>query len=230
MNEILQFFQQIASSYGNTVAIMCLLIVLLIYGIRLILKAFPNIIQECAEWSEAKNKEKHVIANARRKNIAVDISKSLSDLTLSTNVNRALLFEFSNGSSNLAGLPFLFINATCESLNHGSDSIAYAYQRINVSLFADFISEIEEKSYFYAKYPEEIKETYPIMYSLFKQHNAGSVLFYAIYGINEIIGLVFVSVPKEKTFERSDVLPYVAETAQRISNLLNLENLNNSMN
>lgn len=223
MGEILEFFKQIADTYGMTTAIVCLSLASLLYGAHYLIKAFPGLIQASIERRIAQTSKEHIKANLKRKNIAVEVSRSLSDLIIETGVNRALLFEFSNGSSNLAGLPFLFINATSESLSYGTNSIAYAYQRINVSLFADFISEVEKKGYFYIYEPEDIKESYPAVYNILKVHNSGSLLFYAIYGMNEILGAVMISVPNGKQFTRQAVLATVAESAQRISNLLNLE-------
>ena len=132
-----------------------------------------------------------------------------------------MLFEFSNGSSNLAGLPFLFINATSESLSVGTPAISLTYQKLNVSWFANLIFELEDKSYFYAKHIEETKDLYPSFYAFLQNDNVESVIYYSIYGVDEPIGYISLTSVKGKTLEGSDTLPKMAEAAQKISSLLN---------
>ena len=124
----------------------------------------------------------------------------------------------------MAGLPFLFINATSESLTLNTSSVAHLYQRINVSLFANFIAELEDKSYFYAEDVEDIKEKYPFIYNFMKPNSVKSMLFYVIYGVDDTLGFIVLTSTVE-SFTRKDTLPKIAEKAQMISSLLNLEDL-----
>ena len=160
----------------------------------------------------------------------MEVSKVLSDLILDTGANRALLFEFSNGTSNLAGLPFLFVNATSESVSFNTSSVANSYQRINICLMADFIFELETKGYYHVDNIEEIKTIYPALYSLFKQDNVTSVTAYAIYGVNDLIGYIIIHSVNGKILTRGEVLPQVAEAAQRVSALLNFDDLEEIVN
>lgn len=155
----------------------------------------------------------------------LEVKKILSDLILETGCNRSLLFEFSNGTSNLAGLPFLFINATSESLSFGTQSVISFYQRLNICLFADFIFELESKGYFHVNDIESIKNTHQVMYKLLKQDNVTSMTAYAIYGLNDIIGYIVIYTTDGKIMVRNQVLPRLAEAAQRVSALLNLDDL-----
>ena len=224
MEWLFQFFKHIAENYGIAFAVGFLVIVLIIFGLYFVVKTFPDVIKEYIQNKLLEDSEAHKKGNAKRKNISPEIQRILSELLEDTNGNRALLFEFSNGTSNLAGLPFLFINATSESLTLNTSSVAHLYQRINVSLFANFIAELEDKSYFYAEDVEDIKEKYPFIYNFMKPNSVKSMLFYVIYGVDDTLGFIVLTSTVE-SFTRKDTLPKIAEKAQMISSLLNLEDL-----
>lgn len=225
MEIIFEFFKHIAQNYGTTFAVLFLVMVLILFGMFFIVKTFPDVIRTYIENKLADNTQIHHRGALKRKNISPEITKTLSKLVVDTNADRALLLEFSNGTSNLAGLPFLFISVTSESLSMGTSSVAHIYQRLNVSLFADFVSDLEDASYFYAEDLEEIKLTYPFIYNFMKPNNVKSLLFYSIYGVNDTLGCIVLTSVNGKTITRKDALPEVAEAAQKISSLLNLEDL-----
>jgi hypothetical protein len=135
-----------------------------------------------------------------------------------------MLLEYSNGSSNLVGLPFLYITATVEILRAGIISSFNSYQKINVALVAEFLDELEDKSYVYFKDLEEIKDIYPYLYFCMKPNGVKSILFYALYDDENAIGCLAVS-SITHSFERADVLPRVAEAAQVVSALLNFDKI-----
>ena len=225
MEAIFQFLNHIATDYGTTFAVLFLLIVLILFGMYFIVKTFPDVIKNYIEHKLMENQVSHQKAANKRKNVAPEITKLLTELLVDTKGDRALLFEFSNGSSNLAGLPFLFISATSEALSFGTSSVSHIYQRINISLFAKFIIELEDNGYFYVEDLENMKEEYPFIYNFMHPNGVKSALFYSIYGVGQTLGFIVLTTVNENMFTRKDALPRCAETAQKISSLLNLEDL-----
>lgn len=230
MKEIFEFFKQISETYGMTAAVSALGVGLLLYYSHFLIKTFPQLIQSTVERKMLENGKDHLKTTKKRKNIIMEVSKVLSDLILETGANRALLFEFSNGTSNLAGLPFLFINATSESVSFGTPSVVTSYQRVNICLVADFIFELETEGYYHIDNIEDIKTTYPALYGLFKQDGVTSATAYAIYGVNEVIGYIIIHSINGKLLTRGEVLHQVAEAAQRVSSLLNFDDLEDIVN
>lgn len=224
MEHFLNFLKQIAETYGITAATVILLLGGLLFAAYTLIRASPRLIEKYIDKRAEREAAKHAQANLRRKNIATEVSHTLSELIMNTKINRAILFEFSNGSSNLAGLPFLFVNATCECFSVGAISIAYAYQRINVSLFASFLLEIENAGHLYIKDPEEVKDRFPAVYNLLKEHKSGSSVFYAVYGVDQMLGILLLANKAGDTFTLCDVIADASEAAQKISGLLSLEN------
>lgn len=225
MGTVYQFFKHIATNYGTTFAVLFLLIVAILFGVYFLIKTFPDVIRSYVENKILNSKNEHLKGTIKRKNISPAITKILSSLIMESNGSRALLFEFSNGNSNLAGLPFLFINATSESLSIGTSSVGHLYQRVNISLFADFILELEDNNYFFIEDMDNIKIEYPFIHNLFKPADIKSAIFFSIYGVNEKLGFIMLGSDSGVTFNKDEVLPLVVEAAQKISALLNLDNL-----
>lgn len=225
MEIIYQFFKHISENYGTTFAILFLIIVIILFGLYFVVKTFPDVIKTYIEHKMLENKDAHRKGTIKRKNISPSIMKILSDLIIETKSDRAILFEFSNGTSNLAGLPFLFINATCESLSFGSTSTAHLFQRVNVSLFANFILDLEDTNYYFVNDIEELKNTCPYIYSALYSSGVKSAVFYSIYGVNEKLGFIMVGSNKENFFEKAKVFPDIVGASQRISALLSFEDL-----
>lgn len=225
MLNIFEFLNNVARDYGTTFAVLLLLIVLILFGVYFVIKTFPDVIRTHMEQKMLESQVTHQKAANKRKSVSTEIDKLLSELLVDTNGDRALLMEFSNGSSNLAGLPFLFLSATSESLSIGVSSVSHIYQRINIALFVKFISELEDKGYFYTEDIISIKDTFPFIYNFMHPNNAKSALFYSIYGVDQTLGFIVVTTIGDKTFDRKDVLHRCAEAAQVISSLLNLADL-----
>jgi hypothetical protein len=213
MTAVFNFFKYISNTFGSTAGIMFIIFALLLAFVIFLIKTFPDVIKV---YIDNKAKE-HYLGTERRKNASLEINKILSDVIIDHKLDRAVVFEFSNGNSNLAGLPFLFINATYEQLSLGTQSVCRDYQRFNVSLFADFIYDLENKSYFYCEHIDEIKNKYVVLYNMLKTHNVESVLFYSVYGMDKSIGFICVASVNGKTFQRDDLLPEVADMVQKIN-------------
>lgn len=221
MKEIFEFFNKFSETYGMTAGVAVLGIGLLLYYSYFLIKTFPKQIQAAIEKKIALNTKDHVRAAKKRKTIGITVKKILANLITEIGANRGMVFEFSNGTSNLAGLPFLFINATNESVSFKTPSVIGDYQRINICLLVDFIFELETKGYYHVDDIETIKYTFPQLYGLLKKDGVTSITAYAIYGVNEFIGYITVHSINGKILTRDETLSKVAEAAQRISSLLN---------
>lgn len=160
-----------------------------------------------------------------RKNISPKVRAEILELAEEIRADRVLVFEFSNGTSNLVGLPFLYVSATYEVTTPGTAPVAMQYQKVNAAIIAEFIEELEEKGYYYVRDIADSKEKYPILYSFMYPNNAHSALFYTLYGVNNTIGFIVATTVNKKEFTREDSLPRIAGSAQIISSLLNFDTL-----
>lgn len=228
MTTLFNFFEKIAEQYGIAVAIVIGFIVFIIYTVYIINKNYASIIKKYLEDKLVSTAKDHSIAAFHRKNVTPKIRNKLLYLAKEVNADRVLVFEFSNGSSNLVGLPFLYTTATCEVITAGTSVVSQKYQKINTTLIATFLENLEEKGYFYAEDIEEIKSEHPTVYAFMKPNGVKSLLFYSLYGVDDTIGFIAVTSVGEHSFSREDALPKVASTAQSISSLLNYNTISNN--
>ena len=225
MTEIYQIFKTIADTYGSSAALLLLIVGGVLYIGYLFTKNFSSIINKYLEKKLLEGDKKHQKGTNHRKSITPKVRELLSDLAIDTKANRALLFEYSNGTSNLVGLPFLYTSATCEIVTPGTTSVAQLYQKTNTSLIAEFLEKLDEAGYYLIDDLEEVKTTLPVVYNFMKPNNVKSALFYAIYGIPDTIGFLVITTTSDHRFCKKTAIARIAETAQKVGVMLNFNKI-----
>lgn len=225
MTEIYQIFKAIADTYGSSAALLLLIVGGVLYVGYLFTKNFSNIISKYLEKKLIEGTIKHQKGTNHRKSIIPKIREILSDLAIETKANRALLFEYSNGTSNLVGLPFLYTSATCEVVTTGTSSVAHLYQKTNTSLLAEFLEKLDETGYYLIDDLDKVKETLPVVYNFMKPNNVKSALFYAIYGVHDTIGFLVITTTTEYRFCKKEAIARIAEAAQKVGVMLNFNKI-----
>lgn len=229
MEITLQILQELAKVYGGQTAIYIILLIFTLYVIKILLEASSKSIARYIEKKFFSKDEDHKKAITHRKNVSPKIRKMLSDVAEATTSDRALVFEYSNGNSNLVGLPFLYVTATCEVLKPNVSAVSHLYQRINVSLLATFIEELEDKGHIFIEDFDSIKEVYPILYYMMKKNDVTSGIFYRLDGMDESIGFVCLT-KVVGTLDKDRSIVEIAHSSQRISSLLNYNNITENIN
>ena len=229
MNTLYKIFIEISKNYGDSVALIIFIGGGIGYAIYFIIKNFSSVITKIIEKKLQETEIKHTKATKYRKNITPEIRKELSEFAQECNSDRVLLFEFSNGNSNLIGLPFLYITASVEVVKSGIIPVAQNYQRISTSIISEFLENLENKGYSFIDDLELVKNEAPMIYHFLKPSGVKSALFYSLYGVNDTIGFVVAMTLEDKKLERKESLPRIAESAQRISSLLNFDKLHKEL-
>ena len=221
MTEALQVFKEIANTYGIVTAIAVVLILGLIYLLFSLKKVYTNALKTYLEGRVLEKEKSHTDAALYRKKILPKIRKELSHLAEETKSDRALLFEFSNGSYNLIGLPFLYATATCEVTTQNTFPVLNKYQKVNTSVIAPFLEVLEDKGYFYTHDIDELKDSFPTIYAFMKPNGVKSAMFYSLYGVDDTIGFIVITTVGDKDFPRDGTICKIANSAQIISSMLN---------
>lgn len=92
-----------------------------------------------------KEKEQHDKLLEVRKSIDKSINTALERVLMRTNADRAFVFEFHNGGSNLGGLPFLKMSNTYEVVDTGIVPQKFNLEQMSLSMYSTMISEIMAK-------------------------------------------------------------------------------------
>jgi len=165
------------------------------------------------------DKEAHRNGSKLRKKFSKDVLELLQDLAEHTCADRAIVFEYSNGSSNLVGLPFIFVSAAAEVTTPSTAPVSLQYQRINIALISRFLSDLEKEGFIFMEHFDDIKEKYPIIYSLMKPNGVNSALFYAIHGIDDVVGFIVLTTVTDQLLCKKDSLHEMAKATQIISSM-----------
>jgi hypothetical protein len=229
MDGLIKLFEKFAEYYGHTTSTIIMVIIIVLYGGYVLLKNYSSLIKTFFEKKLKDEEKAHAKAVLHRKNITPKVKQILSELAESTKADRVVLLEFSNGSSNLIGLPFLYLSITSEVVKRNVIPISNQYQKINVSVIAEFLEKLESKGYFYSANAIEMAEEFPIVYSMLMLNTVKSVLFYTIVGVDENIGFILLSTSEPHSFTREEALPKAASAAQVISSYLNYDILTSEL-
>lgn len=231
MDEVLKFLTYVITNHGYwsaiTFVILSFVPILAMFYIRFTKTSLGKIMDE--KFSERLEEEKatHKEGNRLRKQFTKNVHEILDDLAEQTNADRALVFEFSNGTSNLVGLPFLFMSAAAEVVTHRAQPVSSHYQRLNISLAASFLVKLEEEGSIFMKNLSCSQLEYPIWTYLLGQDDVKSAMFYSLQGVDEPIGFILLSTTNAsgKILDKEVCMPEVARAAQKISTLINFNEL-----
>lgn len=229
MSQIVNLFTKFVEYYGETAALILIIIVIIVYGAYILLKNYSSIITSYLEKRWSDKDKKHTEAAIHRKTITPKIRTELLELAQEIKADRVLVFEFSNGSSNLVGLPFLYMSATCEVITPGTTPVSAQYQKLNTAILAEFLEKLEDRGYFYVENIEECKDTFPVLYNFMKPNGVHSALFYSLYGVDNTIGFIVATTIKDHTFTRDVGLSRIAGVVQIVSSLLNFDTLHENL-
>lgn len=197
MERIIEFLILLTTSYGVfaligvllTISIPLLLLGLLVLYFSNVGKSLDKKIAE----KLSEDRKTHVRGNKVRKVFDEGIKDNLTDLAKVTCADRALVLEYSNGTSNLVGVPFLYATATAEVVTPGTELVSTQYQRIPLNLFSGFVYRIEREGFIFISDLETIQCAHPILYKMLKENKVKEIAFTAIQGDDEVVGMVIVS-------------------------------------
>lgn len=186
-----------------------------------------QIIDEKFAAKAQEEKKIHLHGNRLRKQFAVTVQEILQDLASRTNSNRAIVFEFSNGTSNLVGLPFMFMTAAAEVATPGLSLMSQTHQRLNTSVIAGFLAKLEKEGSIFIDGTSPMLEEYKILEQIMQGAGMKSALFYSIQGIEEAIGFLVIITTKNSgnTIDLSTATFWMNRAAQRISSMINFDEM-----
>ena len=231
MTTVFQFLHYLLTNHGYwpTIGIMVIVTfpLLLIVYIMFSKSSIGHIIDEKISEKIESDKSSHIHKNRLRKQFTIDVQEILQDLAERTNANRVILFEFSNGSSNIVGLPFLFMTASAEVATAGLNLMSQRHQRINTSIIAGFLTKLEKEGRIFIDRSSPILDEYNIIKQIMHNADIGSALFYSVQGMEEAIGFLAI-ICNESSGNNIDFQKAVisaGKASQRISSMINFDEI-----
>lgn len=172
-----------------------------------------------------KKENEHNIALKYRQNINPEIDRILGEILINTGGNRVFILEMHNGTNNTSGLPFFYGEMTYEKVTPNIAHIDDDYKNINLSRFS--FSSYMNTHHSWHGYIEELEKIDNKLSSKMKENNVNYFILSCIHGVNNAIGFVGVTYcDSNEPFDVNRGIGYVNLSAQKLSKLLDMKNIN----
>ena len=231
MTDILEFLRYLIVSHGywatiGIISISTLPLLLIVYLMFSRSSLGTLIDKKIAErWKD--DKILHKRGSRIRKQFTADVQDILQEVAEHTNANRVILFEFSNGTNNLVGLPFLFMTASAEVASPGFPLMTQSHQRLNTSIIAQFLIKLEKVGYVFINDSTSPIKEFQILGQIMQNAQIQSALFYSLQGIDEAIGfLVFLTTKSSGIkLDLHTSLQWANKATQKIVSMINFDEI-----
>lgn len=175
----------INSSVTKTIGNIFQYIILLIIGTVLL---YPQVVYE--NFSKYQEK-KHASAIERRLEMDPAIRSILNDVYSEIDADRTYVCEFHNGTNNLAGLPFLYLDMRYEVVAIGTEHVDDEYINFNLTRY-QFVPYAIERGYWSGSI-SEVELIDDRFANNLKRDDAEYVAFILIHGTENLIGVLGVT-------------------------------------
>lgn len=166
--------------------------------------------------------EQHTESVIKRLNNEPSIRQNLIALKAELNADRAYILETHNGGTNLAGLPFLYVDLTYAEPKSAYQWLESEYRNVRLSRYP-WATELYQNN-FYAEPVEYLETLDPELYYRLKNEDVvymAAIMMYGTYNPSGVIGVVYTSndkIPSKKEIERT-----LMKYCSTFSNLFNNE-------
>lgn len=165
--------------------------------------------------------EQHTESVMKRLNNEPSIRQNLISLKSELNADRAYILETHNGGSNLAGLPFLYVDLTYAEPKSAYQWLESEYRNVRLSRYP-WATELYQNN-FYAEPIDYLEHLDPELYYRLKNEDAvymAAIMMYGTYNPSGVIGVVYTSkdnIPSKEEI-RSVLMKYSSKFAVLFNN------------
>lgn len=151
--------------------------------------------------------EQHTESVIKRLNNEPAIRQNLIALRAELHADRAYILETHNGGSNLAGLPFLYVDLTYAEPKSAYQWLESEYKNVRLSRYP-WATELHQNN-FYAEPTEYLETLDPELYYRLKNEDAvymAAIMMYGTYNPSGVIGVVYTSkdnIPSKEEIRRT---------------------------
>lgn len=187
-----------------------------------------KVFQQYYEWQEKKEQlesERHKELIEKRMANTPKIQLECDKLLYKTNAQRVLFMELHNNTNNIAGLPFYFADASCESMNDYAQPIAPYCQQAKLSLMP-FASHLFDKGEWCGSL-SDLKEIDKAFYYKMMASGADHMAAVIVEGLDTSVGMLFLTFGEEDEHNCESAILAAKNTAVRIAVLVEVEKESN---
>lgn len=174
------------------------------------------------ERFEKVMEEKHTESVMRRLNNEPKIRENLINMKNELNADRVYVLETHNGGTNLAGLPFLYVDLTYAEPRTSLSWLENEYKNVRLSRYP-WASALYENNFWGAPI-DDLESLDPELYHRLKSEDAeymAAIMMYGTYNPSGVIGVVYTDISKAPT--RKEINKIMIKYCSTLSPLFNNE-------
>lgn len=174
------------------------------------------------ERFEKVMEEKHTESVMRRLNNEPKIRENLINMKNELNADRVYVLETHNGGTNLAGLPFLYVDLTYAEPRTSLTWLENEYKNVRLSRYP-WASALYESNFWGAPV-EDLESLDPELYHRLKSEEVeymAAIMMYGTYNPSGVIGVVYTD--KSKAPSRKEINRIMIKYCSTLSALFNNE-------
>lgn len=177
-------------------------------------------IENNKQESKRKQEDEHNDLIKKRFASSPIIRSELKDLLIKLGATRASICEMHNGTNNLSGVPFLYLDMTYEEFAPNRvEMVADEYKNFNMVKYPFIANHINDG--IWVGSIDDVNKEDPHLASKFAFSNSNYGALVVIQGTNSIIGFLVVTFKdKENVPSKRTIISAITSTAQVISTLL----------
>lgn len=171
---------------------------------------------------EEINNKRHTEAVIKRLENEPEIRTNLIKLRNELNADRVYILETHNGGTNLAGLPFLYVDLTYAEPKSSLTWLESEYKNVRLSRYP-WATELYQNGY-YSEPNEYLKDLDPELYFRLKAEDVAYMAAIMMYGKNNpsgVIGVVYTN--EDKKPSKDEIHRILIKYSNILSNLFNNE-------
>ena len=171
-----------------------------------------------------QKRKQHDEAAEYRRVINPKLHRLVAEMQKETGADHVAIYDYCNGTSNYVGIPYLKFNIIAE--RRTSMSIKQVFDKVEINTLGMFLADLDEKKVITIKNITKEEDQYPELGCYMKLNKQFKGIFANLVGVDNTLGFVSITFGHNKKIDYSHVEKIVFEYAQKISNLLDYQNIN----
>lgn len=173
---------------------------------------------------ECKQKQHDEAAEYRKKVIRIcnDYAK---EIIKKTNADQVAIYDYCNGTQNLAGIPFLHFRTIAEKEDIKYKKAVYS-EKLDINTLGTFLLDLEKEQMITIKNIKKEEERYPELSHFLQLSKKHKGIFANIVGTNSSLGFIAITFNHNKKVDYAKTERLLYGYTQKISNLLDYSNIN----
>ena len=167
-----------------------------------------------------KKEKEHQKGEEYRKKVICQCDMIASELLKETGADKVSIFEYSNGSKNLAGIPFLHFSPIAEKTESGFKNKEAFNLKLDITTLGVFLIDLEKEHMITIKNIKKESEKYPELghyLGMQKQHKG---VYANLVGIKSSTGFISITFNHNKKVDYAKVESVLYNYTQKISNFI----------